>query len=96
MDEQSKKHLEDILRKDIPSLTEADKIFLRARRTYLTRDQMGKYIDILSDGLKFSETIPVPQETGVYGLPSKIIEDAKRQKMLDNLAKARAARKNKA
>lgn len=73
MDDISRRRLNEILKKEINSLTEADKVFLRARCTYLTQDQTGKYVSVLTP------------------------PDDKRQKMLDNLAKAREARKlNKA
>jgi hypothetical protein len=73
MDERSQKRLKEILKKDINDLIDSDKSFLKARQLYLTRDQLGKYINVLTP------------------------PDDKRQKMLDNLAKARAARKlNKA
>jgi len=45
MDESSRLTLEEILSRDINSLTDYDKAFLRARRSYLSEDQMKYIVD---------------------------------------------------
>lgn len=47
MDELTKKKFDSILLKDVSALTQSDCIFLRARRDYLTDEQMNKYREAL-------------------------------------------------
>ncbi len=49
MDEQSKKMLDEILAQEPAALTDADKAFLRARRSYLTEEQRHVYAEALSE-----------------------------------------------
>ena len=50
MDNQSQKKLEEILAKEVSTLGEQDKVFLRARRSYLTGEQVEKYAKELEIG----------------------------------------------
>lgn len=47
MDERSKERLQQILLKDLTTLTKEDKAFLKARQSYLTIDQKSAYKYIL-------------------------------------------------
>ena len=49
MDEQSKATLDAILATEPAALTDADKDFLRARRSYLSEEQKAVYADVLAD-----------------------------------------------
>lgn len=50
MDEQSKATLDAILAQEPAALSESDKGFLRARRSYLTEHQMSVFAEVLADG----------------------------------------------
>lgn len=56
MDPQSKQKLDEILAKEIGILSEEEKGFLRARRSYLTASEAEKYSEIL--GAKKEEDEP--------------------------------------
>ena len=49
MDEQSRKTLDEILAKESAALTDADKGFMRARRSYLTEEQKAVFADVLAE-----------------------------------------------
>lgn len=49
MDEKSKEILQNILSKELYALSEYDISFLRARRTYLSKEQKKKYAKFLKD-----------------------------------------------
>ncbi len=49
MDEQSKATLEQILATEVAALTDAEKDFLRARRSYLNEEQKHVYAEVLAD-----------------------------------------------
>lgn len=49
MNQDAKEVLEGILKKDLHELTVEDKIFLKARRSYLNADQKKKYESVLED-----------------------------------------------
>ena len=49
MDAQSKAKLDEILAKEPAAMTEDDKAFLRARRSYLTESQQIDLADVLAD-----------------------------------------------
>lgn len=49
IDTQSEKMLAEIVRKAPQELVKEEQEFLRARRSYLTRDQAEKFADILED-----------------------------------------------
>lgn len=49
MDEQSKAKLDAILRIEPAALTDEDKVFLRARNSYLTVPQREVYAEVLSE-----------------------------------------------
>lgn len=50
MDEQSKATLDAILAQEPAALTDADKDFLRARRSYLSEEQKAVYAEVLAEG----------------------------------------------
>jgi hypothetical protein len=50
MDEQSRKRLDEILAKEPVALTEHDKGFMRARRSYLTEEQKAVFAEVLAEG----------------------------------------------
>lgn len=58
MNKEAVEMLEKILKKDISLLTSVDKAFLKARRGYLSDEQLEKYAEILSVGT-VGEQIPV-------------------------------------
>ena len=66
MDEQSKTKLDAILRTEPAALTDEDKLFLRARSSYLTINQREVYAEVLS-APEVSEPIAaeVPEEPEV-------------------------------
>lgn len=47
MDDTSKKKLDEITAKEPAALTEGDIVFLKARRSYLTADQLTRYAEVL-------------------------------------------------
>jgi hypothetical protein len=49
MDEQSKRMLEKIVAKEVSSLSDADKAFLRARRSYLSPLEEKRFAEVLKD-----------------------------------------------
>lgn len=49
MDEQSKSMLDEILAQEPAALTDADKAFLRARRSYLSEEQKAVYAEVLAE-----------------------------------------------
>lgn len=49
MDAQSKETLDAILATEPAALTDADKAFLRARRSYLSEEQKAVYADVLAE-----------------------------------------------
>ena len=49
MDEQSRKMLDEVLAQEPAALTDADKDFLRARRSYLTEEQRHVYAEVFSE-----------------------------------------------
>jgi len=55
MDPKSQETLDNILTKSLEALTEDDKAFLRARRSYLNKSQIETYEDVLSE-------VPAPKE----------------------------------
>ena len=57
MDPRSQEYLEKILKKELNILTEDDKAFLRARRSYLNKAQLEEYDSILN---------PKTEETPIY------------------------------
>lgn len=53
MDETSRQVLDEILAQEPAALTDADKDFLRARRSYLTEEQRHVYADVLAEDQTF-------------------------------------------
>jgi len=49
MDEQSEVMLKEILSQEPAALTDADKAFLRARRSYLSEEQKAVYAEVLAE-----------------------------------------------
>ncbi len=49
MDDTSKATLDEILAKEPAALTDADKDFLRARRSYLNGEQQAVYAEVLAE-----------------------------------------------
>lgn len=58
MDEQSRKMLDEILAQEPAALTDADKAFLRARRSYLSEEQKAVYAEALAEQPEVSEESP--------------------------------------
>jgi len=49
MDEQARKTLDEILAKEPAALTDEDKGFMRARRSYLTEEQKAVFAEVLAE-----------------------------------------------
>jgi len=62
MDDQSKKTLDEILAKEPAALTDADKEFLRARRSYLNEEQRVVYAEALGEQSVQDLAEPEPNE----------------------------------
>lgn len=58
MDEQSRATLDAILAQEPAALTEEDKAFLRARRSYLSTVQADRYEEVLSEVTTEEQTSP--------------------------------------
>lgn len=56
MDPKSREYLDEILKKSLSTLTEDEKSFLRARRSYLKESQLVEYESVLN---QTSEKEPV-------------------------------------
>lgn len=57
MDELSQAQFDKIVAKDIPELSDADKVFLQARRGYLNKDQKAKFASVLKENVEIE--VPV-------------------------------------
>lgn len=55
MDTKSQQKLDEIVRKEPAALTEGDKAFLRARKSYLTAEQVSTFADELGEGKRSSK-----------------------------------------
>lgn len=77
MNPEAQKLFDDILAKDISSVTEADALFLQARRQYLSRDQKKKYAHLLKLEAEPKEEAPqnVPPSEHPADQPVKKQED---------------------
>lgn len=73
MDEQSKAKLDEILAKEPAALTDAEKEFLRARRSYLGQGQLDNYAEALQEQTPI-EGAPEPENGSSTIDPS--IEDS--------------------
>lgn len=56
MDDISQKKLDGILQKDVSAITDADASFLRARSSYLNKEQKEKFADMLEENLSQSQS----------------------------------------
>jgi hypothetical protein len=63
MDAKSKEMLDEILAKEPAAMTDADKGFLRARRSYLNEEQKAVYAEVLADHPEAEETASEESET---------------------------------
>lgn len=82
MDEQSKARLDEILAKEVAALTDADKEFLRARRSYLTESQKIDYSEVLGEQPaeeKASTDEPAEGEAPKKAKPKKANVDSEAQ-----------------
>jgi hypothetical protein len=61
MDERSQKKLEEILAKHISAITETDKVFLKARRTYIPNKKQKELKDILGAEVVVPVTPPTDE-----------------------------------
>jgi hypothetical protein len=60
MDKVSQQYFDNIIKKNIGSLTEPEKVFLRARRGYLKPHQLEEYKDILKAKAPEPEVVDEP------------------------------------
>lgn len=49
MDSRSRKLFDAIVKKELEALTKGDKLFLRARRSYLSMEQVEKFASVLEN-----------------------------------------------
>lgn len=63
MDERSQKKLEEILAKHISAITETDKVFLKARRTYIPNKKQKELKSILGEPAPEIPVTPAAEET---------------------------------
>lgn len=75
MDDKSKEMLDEILAKEPAALTDSDKAFLRARRSYLNGEQQAVYAEVLEQTF---EPEPEVEESQEAESTEKIVEAPKR------------------
>jgi len=81
MDDKSQIYLDQILKKDVATLTESDIRFIRARRSYLKKYQLEEYEDILEpketvsgDVVPYNELLKQAKALGYNGNRVKRVE----------------------
>lgn len=58
MNEEARKILDSLTKKEIAELTPQDIAFMRARRSYMTKDQKNYYAEVLEEKRTFDELSP--------------------------------------
>lgn len=77
MDDQSRATLDAILAQEPAALSESDKAFLRARRSYLNAEQVDRFAEVLADAEPEETKESSPVEDQADEAPKKAPRKAK-------------------